>query len=417
MEKSGYIDVDALQAQTTLEVAAQKCGVRLDLKPAGKEARIDCPFDCPGDHAGRRELSISTDNPQKVFYCHAYQCQLRGNLLTLMHGWLTGQKPTGGKLKGAEFQRVKQVLAGNAAGTVSVVPAATVPPQPAAEPAAPSVPLEDSPDANVRALATIDQKFIVDVGRMHPAAARYVRAHPALSPEWMLKWRVGYLPQDGGGDKRGWSLRGHIIYPMLSEEGKVLAWIGRDPNYEANEHEFQCLIEAERAKRKPPQKHKVPAGFARGNHLFGQQSSRLKEPGYRELIAKIGILVVEGFNDTIKLDALQVPSVALCSNRMSAAQADKIVKWAQQLSGGKVSLLFDCEPTGDEGAKEALWQLAQRGLDVRLGWSQAMYGGAFAGRQPESLSREDLEQAVLQGLLRQRNMSSVGPNTSHDQIP
>ena len=34
MEKSGYIDVDALQAQTTLEAAAQKCGVRLDLKPA-----------------------------------------------------------------------------------------------------------------------------------------------------------------------------------------------------------------------------------------------------------------------------------------------------------------------------------------------------------------------------------------------
>jgi hypothetical protein len=25
----------------------------------------------------------------------------------------------------------------------------------------------------------------------------------------MKKWRVGYLPLDGGGDRRGWSLRGH----------------------------------------------------------------------------------------------------------------------------------------------------------------------------------------------------------------
>ena len=83
---------------------------------AATEVRIDCPFDCPGDHAGRREVSISTDNPQKVFYCHAYQCQLRGNLLTLMHGWLTGQRPAGDKLKGEEFNRVKRVLADEGSG-------------------------------------------------------------------------------------------------------------------------------------------------------------------------------------------------------------------------------------------------------------------------------------------------------------
>jgi hypothetical protein len=35
----------------------------------------------------------------------AYECEFRGNLLTLMHGWLTGSKPTGDKLKGDEFQR------------------------------------------------------------------------------------------------------------------------------------------------------------------------------------------------------------------------------------------------------------------------------------------------------------------------
>ncbi len=65
------------------------------------------------------------------------------------------------------------------------------------------------------------------------------------------------------------------------------------------------------------------------------------------------------------------------SNRITEQQIEKIVRLAKQLAKGKVSLLFDCEQTGDEGAKEAAWQLVQRGLEVRLGWSQGMHGGAF----------------------------------------
>jgi len=393
MEKSGYVDVDALQAGTSLEDAAARCGVRLDAKPSGKEVRIDCPFGCPGDHGGRRELSVSTENPQKVFYCHAYQCQLRGNLLTLMHGWLTGHRPAGDKLKGAEFNRVKQVLA----GAMPPPPGAAVSLQrPAPEPAPVprSVPLEESDEEPIRQLATIDTKFVTDVAAMQPAAASYVRRHPSLSPESMKKWRVGYLPLDGGGDKRGWSLRGHIIYPLLREDGKVLAWVGRDPLYEEKEREFQCLIPAEREKRKEPQKHKVPSGFARGGELFGQHTARLNETGYRETIAECGIIVVEGFNDVIGLDNLGVPSVGLCSNRMTEQQAEKVARWARQVAGGKVTLLLDCDDTGDDGAKEALWLLAQRSVDVRLGWTQAMHGGVFRGRQPEQLTSEEWQEAI-----------------------
>jgi len=108
----GYLDVDRLQAETTLEGAAAKCGIPLDVKGSGAEVRIDCQFGCGGDHAGRKEIAINTENPQKIFQCHSYQCGFRGNLLTLMHGFLTTTKPSGGKLKGDEFQRVKKVLAG-----------------------------------------------------------------------------------------------------------------------------------------------------------------------------------------------------------------------------------------------------------------------------------------------------------------
>ena len=96
---SGYIDVDRLQAETTLEQAAAKCGVPLDVKGSGGEVRIDCQFGCAGDHCGRKEIAINTENPQKVFQCHAYECGFRGNLLALMHGFLTGSKPSSGKLK------------------------------------------------------------------------------------------------------------------------------------------------------------------------------------------------------------------------------------------------------------------------------------------------------------------------------
>ena len=278
MTRPGYIDVDKLQAETSLEAAAAKCGVALEARGTGAEVRIDCPFGCPGDHHGRRELSVNTENPQRIFMCHAYECGFRGNLLTLMHGWLTGQKPTGGKLKGDEFQRVKRVMAATGEPAAS----RQAPKQPAAAseaatpPPQPNIPLIDSPDEHVRLLENIHEKFVRDVAEMNPAAAAYVRRHPCLTPESMQKWCCGYLPNDGGGDKRGSSLRGSIVYPVLAENGKVLAWVGRDVHFEQKELEFARLSPAERAGQSPPAKHRFPKGFHRGQELFGQHAKRLR---------------------------------------------------------------------------------------------------------------------------------------------
>ncbi len=427
MTRGGYINVDQLQAATSLEEAAAKCGVSLDAHGDGKEVRIDCPFACEGDHVGRREIAVNTDNDQKVFMCHAYQCGFRGNLLTLMHGWLAGSRPAGDKLKGDEFHRVKNVLAGVPSGDS---PAERVdPPRPGAGPIPSTstavvrasggattthqtqsplatsdstpprpernVPLGQSDEENVRQLMTLNDKFVIDVATMPPPAASYVRRHPCLSPESMTKWCVGVLPMDGGSDKRGFSLRGQIIYPVQSEDGQILAWIGRDPKYEEKERDFSRLTPTERTEASAPMKHRFPKGFHRGLELFGQQASRLQEPGYRETIARHGLIVVEGFNDVIGLDNLGVPAVAIMSNRITEAQVEKITRWSRQLASGKVTLLFDCEPTGDDGAKEALWLLAQRGLNVRLGWSEAMHGGVFKGRQPENLKRDEWGSAIL----------------------
>ena len=393
-----FIDVDRLQAETTLEEAAAKCGAQLDARQTGKEARIDCPYGCPDDHEGRKEIAVNTEHPQKVFFCHAYQCGFRGNLLTLMHGWLTGEKPTGGRLTGAEFNRIKQVLAGRPPAALSRTPgpsAATPPEEPPAHRQR-NVPLANSDNESARGLVDVDGKFVVETAQMGPKASAYVRRRPFLSPELMRKWRVGYLPTDGGGDKRGWSLRGNLVYPLLSVDDKVLGWIGRDPGYE---EKLGAWEQSDRSKQ-PPVKHRFPKGLHRGLEFFGQQGSRLKEPGYREAIARHGILVVEGFNDVLALDALGIPAIGMMSNRMTEAQVEKLALWAKRLTEGKVSLMLDCEEPGDEGAKEGVWQLLQEGLDVRLAWTQAMHDGRFRGRQPESLTREEWMEVIQPAIIR-----------------
>lgn len=405
MENPRRINVDELQAQTTLEEAAAKCGVTLDARGAGREVRIDCPFGCAGDHVGRREISVNVENLNKVFQCHAYSCGFKGNMMTLMHGWLTGAKPTGARLKGDEFNRVKKVLAAQHPAPGARQPSATPtvtqhsPPPELVR----NIPLIDSPEEKIRELHNIDEKFVVDAMAMSPAAASYVRRHPSLTPESMPKWRVGYLPMDGGGDKRGYSLRGNVIYPVLSEEGKVLSWVARDVLYEDKEREFARLSAAERSQRDPPTKHRFPKGFHRGMELFGQHAARLEEHDYRELIRRCGIIVVEGFNDVIGLDNLGIPAVAIMSNRMTELQGDKIARWARQLANGRVTLMFDCEASGIDGAKEALWFFAQRQLDVRLAWTPWMHSGAFVGRQPESLTAEEWQSQIEPGLVQPSN--------------
>jgi hypothetical protein len=257
-----------------------------------------------------------------------------------------------------------------------------------------NIPLAESANEKARELTTLDEKFIRDVSYMPPAAAMYVRKHPSLSPASMEKWRVGVLPADGGGDKRAWSLRGQLLYPVLSEEGQLLAWVARDPQFESKEIAFNALSPEARLKEKKPAKHRFPVDFHRGLELFGQHAARLKERGYRETIARCGIIVVEGFNDVLGLDDLGVPAVAIMSNKITIEQVAKIERWARSLSGGKVSFLFDVDDAGDDGAKETLWLLAQRSLDVLLGWSRAMHGAKFAGRQPESLTAEEWQSAI-----------------------
>lgn len=388
-EKSGFINVDALMTQVSLEQAAAYYRVQLpEIHRVGNEIRTRCFLNCGrSGETGDRALAIQAEHPAKLWRCHQYGCAKGGNLIS-MCDFLKPGPHADGKPRGERFKAIiADLLAMTRGDSPQASPATNEqsPSEPAPSPkreTRTNVPLAQSDNERARGLVALDEKFVVDVAKMNPKAASYFRSRPFLSPEVCKKWRMGYLPRDTGGDHAGGTMRGKIVYPMLSESGEVLTWFGRDPEYEAK---HQLWLAGGKQEREPEKFHFVK-GFHRGCELFGQH--RLHDEGISEKMKGIGLLVVEGSNDVIALDALNVPAVGLCSNTVTEDQVEKVIRLAHAIAGGVVTLMLDCDAEGESGAKMALVEIAQH-CPVRLAWSSLMYNGAFKGRQPESLSAGD----------------------------
>ena len=63
----------------------------------------------------------------------------------------------------------------------------------------------------------------------------------------------------------------------------------------------------------------------------------------------MGLVVVEGPNDAIRLNTLRVPAVALCSNTITQEQVERIAALASDLGAGCVTLMLDCDEEGING--------------------------------------------------------------------
>jgi 5S rRNA maturation endonuclease (ribonuclease M5) len=247
---------------------------------------------------------------------------------------------SGGRPRGDRFKAIAADLKAMVSG---IIRSESAPVQPSAttkipEPPPINMPLNGSPNERARSLLDLDQKFIVDLAAMNPKASAYFRRRPWLTPDVCHKWRMGYLPRD--------------------------------------------TVDRE------PEKFHFVKGFHRGIELFGQHAVR--SPEAPEKLRTLGLVLVEGPNDVIRLDDLGVPAVALCSNRISREQAEKAARLARELAGGIVTLFLDCDPEGEEGMKQCLGYLAQL-CPVQLAWTSNMYGGKFKGRQPESLIVDEWE--------------------------
>ena len=88
-QKRGYIDgVDDLIAQTPVEQVLGYFHQPLPQKTTG-EHRMPCCFNEGCNDSSYGALTVNLSDPARVIYCHV--CQVRGNLLTLIHG-LTHKK-------------------------------------------------------------------------------------------------------------------------------------------------------------------------------------------------------------------------------------------------------------------------------------------------------------------------------------
>lgn len=395
-DRPGYIDVDSLLPQISIEQVAAYYGVDLpEIRRVGNEIRTRCFLNCGRTHeTGDRAFAIRADQPATPWRCHQYGCGRGGNLVSLCDLLKPGAH-SDGRPRGERFKAIARDLQAIATGEP---PAASTPthaasprsaPPPAPEEPKSNVPLARSENERARSLVNLDRKFLVEPADMAAPAASYFRRRPFLSPEACQKWRMGYLSKDTGDDRSGGTMRGKVVYPLLSERGEVLTWFGRDPEFETKRQQW---IQHNREGREPEKFHFVK-GFHRGLELFGQQVSRLDEPGYREAVQETGLVVVEGSNDVIALDVLGAPAVGLLSNTISGPQVEKLARWAKRLAGGVVTLLLDLDEEGEKGAKQALAELAPH-CRVRLAWSSATHP-QFRGRQPESLTAE--EWAALRG--------------------
>lgn len=381
------VNVDELIRRVSVEDVMRFYGVPSDtIHRVGNEIRTRCFLNCAKtEPTGDRALAIKVDDDAKRWCCHNYSCEHKrgGNLVGLIDLVKPGEHMNG-RPRGERFKAILSDLKGITGGApLSQAPTAPPPPKPRdAEPAKVNVPLEDSPNERARTVVNLHKKFVVDPMAMNPAAASYFRRRPYLTPDVCAKWKMGYLPSNTGGDKSGGSMRARVCYPVHDEQGRVLTWFGRDPQYE----EKHAIWKATDRKQIEPEKCHFVKGYHRGLEIFGQH--RLKESEIREAIQKLGhLLLVEGPNDAIRLDTLNVPAFAVCSNRLTAPQADKAARWCREL-GVVAAVMFDCDPEGEAGAMQATWELAQR-CAVRSAWSAAIFDERFKNRQPETLRDEE----------------------------
>ena len=387
-EKKPFIQVDELLPQVTVEQAAAFYGTPLpELHRLGAETRSRCFLNCGRTQdTGDRVLSIQESHPAKQWHCHQYGCGKSGNLVSLCDLLKPGT-PSGGKPRGDRFKGIAADLQAMVQGVLSTD--ARAPRTPSVQPpltARVNVPLAESENERARGLVSLSDKFVVEPASMPPKASAYLRRRPFLSPEVCRRWSVGYLPRDAGPDKAGGTMRGRFVYPFRGVEGgEVLTWFGRDPEWEEKHAAWETTDKAERE----PEKFHFVKGFHRGLELFGQD--RIAKPEAKEALKRLGLVLVEGPNDVIRLDTLGVPAVGLCSNTITREQASKAALLARTHGNGVVTVFLDCDPEGEAGMKQCLGYLAQL-TPVRLAWTTKMYGGKYKGRQPESLSIKEWQE-------------------------
>ncbi len=389
-----HINVDELQQRLTVTQIATYYGHPLpDRFHEGGEQRMRCPCkDCQGNEDDR-SIAINTSDPFNRWKCFRgnYGCGAKGNAVTLAYCMKHGQMPPSGKPTGREFYEIAedlQAIDGGAIRSTAVSVAAEKQRERTADVLkhAPNVPLGQSENEGARRLVQLDQQFTQDVAQMNSAASAYARRRPfLLSDEVATECRTGYMP---GNSKS--TLRGQWVYGVMDGSGEALAWIGRNVKFEEERKSY----EANGRSGKEPAKYRFPkqALFRRGLELYGQEF--VTHDKFQDSLGQHGIILVEGFNDRIRLHELGVLSLGIMSNQITDEQVAKIAALARAKADNRVGIMYDLDTQGEEGAKESLWKLHQARVHAYLVWTRRQLGETIAHAEPERLSADEWQRII-----------------------
>ena len=396
-----YVSIDDIRRDhpITPQRLAEFHGVTLpSIKENGDELRMPCPFPgCPAVDNCSQTISIKSEARGFVWKCFRYGCGKGGNDVAfndLIRDNLGDGHPRGARFK-ENLRDYQQLAAGESRQAITSTQ------QPSAlrsEPIrddedAENIPLQQSDNENARLLVNLPKKFLTDQGKMPPYAASYERRRPWFQdPEQVLaEWEVGYLPKGTPGDKVGGTMRDKIVFPIRDQAGQLLAFCGRDPDWERKHADWLSLSEEKKSQEKEPAKWRFPSKkmFRKGRELWGQDG--LSRRGIkRQLREQGGLWVVEGPGDVINLSRANIKAVGLMWNDVTPHQANKLARYAWDLCDGRLVSLFDLDEEGRQGMWRFLQKLSKLGY-VRAGWSSEGGTNQWANKQPEQLDLEQME--------------------------
>ncbi|MEL7496557.1 MAG: toprim domain-containing protein [Planctomycetota bacterium] len=382
--KKNFIPVNELLERTSLDQFISYYGFETELQRKGNEERMRSPFACEKCQGNQQVVSVNWQSG--VFTSHCYHCNVRGRVTTLLFGMKYGREPAGGKLKGEEFKDIAADIA-TVAGVRSESPnkvppkeeSKTTPIHSTPRVRKENIPLSKNPDERIARLVHLSNELVREPSAMSGRAQAYVQKRPYMTKEQMTKWDVGYLPANQKS-----MLRSKFVYALRNERSEKIGFVGRDLNFQEKISKWEHSDRSSAA----PIKAKFPPGFARGEFLYGAEANRLEAEESQAQLRDVGIVVVEGMNDTIALDSYGILAVGLCSNRVTEGQLEKLTRWANAMADGKVTLLLDNDKEGAEGAIDCLQKLAPH-VAVRLAWTPDS-SGAFRDKQPEELEPHSL---------------------------
>ncbi len=379
-----FSDVDQLVERTPLDLVLQHYGLPLCDSNA-REYRMKCAFNETCSELQYGNLAVKLDVAKQI-YCHS--CSVRGNLLTLIHGLENHRAPEGGRLRGQEFKAAVVKLREINGMVDSPTPVAAKKPDAKSKQVAshevvanvkpPSfnvnLPMHRHEKEAARALADLHTDLLTDLALMSPDASAYLlKRKQWLTPELMQKWGVGWIPGNG----RSLFRKYYITYTHRNTRGDVVSYSGRDLNFEAK---WEKWLQAGKPDGKKPNKHRFVSGFKRGSELYGGHVSRLDDPVIGESLQRIGLIVVEGMNDVIRLDAMGICAVGLCSNQATNQQIEMLTKFASRVANNQIVLLPDSDSEGEAGFKDLLWELQKRDVTTNVAFVPPEMG-----TQPEDL--------------------------------